>query len=227
MGTMRRFTITMLLAIAIMAASTVPASGFGIFEIIKQAVIKAIKAADLAIQRQQNKIIWMQNAQKSVENAMSKLRLREIGEWTEKQRSQYQLYYEELRKVKAAIATYQRMRDLVQRQVALVQEFERTWAILKNDRHFTAEELEYMARVYAGILAQTVQNIEQMAMLVGSMRTQMGDAQRLELINRAADRIEANYADLRQFNRQNSILSLSRSSDDNDRVHIKRLYGIR
>ena len=43
--------------------------------IIKAAVKKVIKAVDLQIQRFQNKTIWLQNVQKSLENAMSKTKL--------------------------------------------------------------------------------------------------------------------------------------------------------
>jgi hypothetical protein len=46
--------------------------------VIKQAIIKVIKALDLQVQRLQNKTIWLQNAQKTLENTMSKLQLNEI-----------------------------------------------------------------------------------------------------------------------------------------------------
>jgi len=56
-----------------------------IAEIIKAAVKKVIKAVDLQIQRNQNKVIWLQNAQKTLENTMSKLKLDEITDWVDKQ----------------------------------------------------------------------------------------------------------------------------------------------
>ena len=45
-----------------------------IAEIIKAAITKVIKAVDLQVQRLQNKTIWLQNAQKTLENNMSKLK---------------------------------------------------------------------------------------------------------------------------------------------------------
>ena len=66
-----------------------------IAEIIKAGIKKVIKAVDLKIQRLQNKTIWLQNAQKTLENALSKLKLDEIANWTEKQKEQYRKYYEE------------------------------------------------------------------------------------------------------------------------------------
>ncbi|MCH5684244.1 hypothetical protein LWM68_08205 [Niabella sp. W65] len=57
-----------------------------VWKVFTEAVKKALRAADLAIQRLQNKTIGLQNAQKEVENTMSKLKLREISDWAEKQR---------------------------------------------------------------------------------------------------------------------------------------------
>src|ERR1700730_43201 len=74
--------------------------------IIKEGIKKVIVAVDLEIQRLQNKTIWLQNAQKAVENEMSKLKLDEISTWVEKQRKLYADYFDELSKVKEVIATY-------------------------------------------------------------------------------------------------------------------------
>lgn len=196
-------------------------------EIIRQAVIKAIKAADLAIQRQQNKVIWLQNAQKVIENAMSKLKLTEISEWTDRQREQYQQYFDELWRVKAAISYYQRIGEITRKQILLVKEFERTWGLIKKDKHFTADEILYMSKVYTGILNETIKNVDQMMLVINSMKTQMSDAKRLELVNEAASRVDENYDDLRQFNTQNMMLSLNRAKSENERDYVKRLYGIR
>ncbi len=57
-----------------------------IVDIIKAAVKAVINAVHLQIQRQQNKIIWLQNAQKTVENTMSKLKLDEICDWVKSKR---------------------------------------------------------------------------------------------------------------------------------------------
>ncbi|RWU08132.1 conjugal transfer protein TraI [Pedobacter chitinilyticus] len=225
---MKKLIINICCAILIVGILARPATAaFPLFGLIRAAAIKAIKAADLAIQRQQNKVIWLQNAQKTIENAMSKLKLGEISEWTDKQREQYQQYFDELWRVKAMISYYKRIAEMAQRQIQLVKEFERTWALLKADRHFTVAEIEYMSRVYAGILRETIKNIDQLLLVVNSFKTQMGDAQRLELINDAADRVEENYSDLRAFNNENVRLSLTRAASEADRENIKRFYGMR
>src|SRR2546428_2294271 len=71
-----------------------------VVEVIKAGVKKVIKAVDLKIQRMQNETIWLQNAQKVLENKLSELKLTEIADWSDRQRSLYSDYYQELLKVK-------------------------------------------------------------------------------------------------------------------------------
>jgi glutamate racemase len=81
---MKKMIVIMALVFSLQSQAQIP-----VLEIIKAGVTKAIKAVDLKIQRLQNKTIWLQNAQKTMENAMSKLKLTEIGDWVEKQRKLY------------------------------------------------------------------------------------------------------------------------------------------
>ncbi|MDR7371049.1 conjugal transfer protein TraI [Flavobacterium aquidurense] len=197
-----------------------------ILEIVKAVTKKVIKAIDLGIQRLQNKTIWLQNAQKQVENTLSKLKLDEISNWTKKQRDLYKRYYEELQKVKSIITYYQRIKEITSKQTRLIEEYERAWNLFKQDSHFSASELDYMETVYTGILDESVKNIDQIFLVLESFTTQMSDLRRLEIINGAADQIDANYDDLTQFNKQNVLLSLQRAKTENDVNKVKQFYGI-
>ncbi|PTT03966.1 conjugal transfer protein TraI [Flavobacterium sp. HMWF030] len=197
-----------------------------ILEIVKAVAKKVIKAIDLRIQKLQNKTIWLQNAQKKIENVLSKLKLDEISDWTEKQKELYRNYYEELAKVKTIITYYQRIKDISEKQVRLVDEYERAWNLFQKDAHFKASELDYMQSVYSGILNESLKNIDQIFLVLDSFTTQMSDAKRLEIINAAADQIDANYDDLTLFNRQNILLSLQRAKTEHDVKSVKQFYGI-
>ena len=194
--------------------------------IIKAAVKKVIVAVDLQIQRFQNKTIWLQNAQKTLENAMSKTKLNDISDWVEKQRALYKDYFDELQKVKSIISYYKRIKEITEKQVHLVQEYKHAYTLFKQDKHFTVEELAYMGRVYTGILDESVKNIDQIFLVINSFSTQMSDAKRLEIINTAADQIDINYNDLKAFNQQGMLLSLQRAKDQNDVDVIKKLYRL-
>lgn len=197
-----------------------------ILEIVKAVAKKVIKAIDLRIQKLQNKTIWLQNAQKKIENVLSKLKLDEISDWTEKQKELYKNYYEELAKVKSIITYYQRIKDISAKQIRLVDEYERAWNLFQKDARFKASELDYMQSVYSGILNESLKNIDQIFLVLDSFTTQMSDAKRLEIINAAADQIDANYDDLKLFNRQNILLSLQRAKTEHDVKSVKQFYGI-
>lgn len=197
-----------------------------ILEIIKAGVKKVIVAIDLKIQREQNKVLWMQNAQKVLENTLTKLKLEQIADWTEKQRDLYQKYFNELQTVKSAISGFQRVKDISQKQALIVSEYKKVWAVIQQDGHFTISEKEYMARVYAGILATTVENLDQMALLVKSFTLQMSEGERLALINETANRVDQNYQDLIAFNLSNGQLSIQRAANTKELEQILNLYGI-
>jgi hypothetical protein len=197
-----------------------------IYDIIKAAVKKVIMAVDLKIQRLQNKTIWLQNAQKTLENKMSKLKLTEISDWSKKQKELYAKYFDELRKVKNAISSYQAVRDIIKKQVQLVQEYSKAFNLSKQDKNFTADELNYMQKVYTGILDESIKNIDQIQLVINAFATQMTDAKRLDIIHAAGNNIEHNITDLRQFNQQNIIISLQRSKEKNDIDVVKKLYGL-
>ncbi|MEB2774642.1 conjugal transfer protein TraI [Algoriphagus sp. D3-2-R+10] len=223
----RTIVLTLLcMAFTLPAQRTEAAVPLAILEIIKAGVKKVIVAMDLKIQRQQNKVIWLQNAQKVLENTMSKLKLDEISNWNEKQRALYEQYFDELQQVKSAISSFQRVRDITQKQTLIVSEYKKVWAAIKQDTHFTAAEKEYMAKVYSGLLATTVDNLDQLTLLVKSFTLQMSDGERLTLLNETANRVDQNYRDLQSFNRSNGQLSLQRAKSSNEISIIQNLYGL-
>jgi len=195
-------------------------------EVIRAGVKKVIRAMDLKVQRLQNETIWLQNAQKVLENQLSKLKLGEIADWTGRQKELYGQYYEELWKVKSAIVYYKRLRDLTDIQVQLVEEYKWAWNLFNRSGHFSVEELRAMETVYAGILEVSVKNVDGILSIVGSFRTQMSDAARLELIVAAADAMEANWQDLKRYNRENSVLSVQRARSLEEAAKLRELYGI-
>lgn len=225
---MKRITIIILLASICFTVTPIQEAKavIPIAKIIKEAVKKVIKAVDLMIQRLQNKTIWLQNAQKVLENKLSELKLTEIAQWTEKHRKLYEEYYEELWKVKNALAAYQRIRQIIDKQVRIVDEYKRAWNLVRQDDHFTEGEIDYMYRVYKGILNESVQNLDQILLVINSFKTQMTDAQRLSIISQAGDRIEQNFIDLLEFNMNTMQISLNRARTQSEIDRVKKLYGL-
>jgi len=209
-----------------LAPTTKAAAQFDIGGIISAGVKKVINAVDLSIQRMQNETIWLQNAQKEIENILSQTKLGEIRDWTQKQKDLYAGYFDELWKVKEAIAFYHRIKEITQKQVALTTEYKASLKLFKQDSHFTPDEIAYMGKVYTGILDESLKNLDQLLLVINSFTTQMSDEQRMQIIDAAGEAIDKNYNDLQQFSNQNKILSLQRSRDAKEVATVKALYGL-
>lgn len=194
--------------------------------IIQQGIVKVIKAVDLKVQRLQTKTIWLQNAQKVIENTMSKLELDEITDWVEKQRVLYMDYFEELQKVKLVISYYHKVKEITELQLALVKQYRRSIEGIGRDVHFTPNEVNYMSTVYSGIIGESLKNLDGLYLVLRSFETQMTDEKRMQIIDSVKEAIQKNYDDLRSFSIQNVQLSMARAKDQREILVIKNLYGL-
>ena len=194
--------------------------------VIGDIISAAINAIDVGVQKLQTETIWLQDAQRVVENTMSELKLNDISSWLQQEKDLYSEYYQELWKIKSYISYYDQVKDIVNKQVLIIKEYNQASANFNKDSHFTASELSTMGKVYAGLLSQSADNISQITLVINSFVTQMTDAQRLKIIDDAGSKIDKNYADILQFDQQNEMISLQRSRDANDLNMVKQLYGI-
>jgi hypothetical protein len=199
---------------------------FVISTVLNETVGKVIRAIDLEVQKAQNKTIWLQNAQKTIENQLNQMKLSQIAGVSQQQQTLFSNYYQELFKVKDIINDYEQVRNITLEQEALVREYQSAWSLTQQDKHFSVSELQYIATVYSGILKASINNLDQLMNLVNSFKTQMSDGKRMDLINKTAKNVDQNYNDLKQFNNENIMLSLQRAGDENDIQATKNLYGI-
>lgn len=194
--------------------------------LFSDAIKAAIKAIDIGIQKMQNQTIVLQNAQKVVENAMSKLKLDDITAFAQKEQSLFSGYYQELQQVKSVISSYQKVENILKMQTQMVTDYTTAYNLFKKDAHFTPKEIQYMYMVYSGILDNSAKDLSALTSIISSFSTQMSDGKRLELIEMLATDMENNRITLLQFNRQNKLISMNRASSNTEVKAIKSYYGL-
>jgi hypothetical protein len=199
---------------------------FVVGTVLNETVGKIIRAIDLEVQKAQNKTIWLQNAQKAIENQLHQLQLSNIAGISTQQKNLFTEYYNELSTVKAVITDYEQVVNIISRQEQLVSLYKTSWAATQQDGHFNPAELQQIEQVYSGILLESADNLDQLAKVINAFQTQMTDGQRMELIDRISKQIDGNYNDLQKFTNQNIQLSMARANDANDIQSTKNLYGI-
>lgn len=193
---------------------------------VTEIINDAIMAVDLGVQKAQTETIQLQEAEKLVENQMEQLDLDDITDWVQNEWDLFNGYYQELWQVKAALSTYGRVVAMLDRQAQLIRQGRASMAAVRRQGGWSATEMEYIGKVYAGIAAQSVQNMERLSLVVQSFVTQMSDGDRLALIDAAAAGIDQNANDVDAFTQENALLSLERAKDQRDIDQIKSLYGL-
>jgi len=139
---------------------------FPIADIIQAGIKKMIVATDLAIQRLQTETIALQNTQKTLENAMQLQQLTDIADWVRQQKDLFEGYHQELWQVKNILSLYHKVKDITEQQVQLVAAYKKAWAAIRQDPHFSAEELEHIGAVYSAILEKSIQQTGQLATVI-------------------------------------------------------------
>ncbi|WP_448698245.1 conjugal transfer protein TraI [Mucilaginibacter sp. AW1-3] len=219
---MKSFKITLVLLFFCGVAN----AQFVVGTVLKETVGRIIRAIDLQVQQAQNKTLWLQNAQKAIENQLHQLQLNNIAGISTRQKDLFTEYYNELSQVKTAIYDYGQVTHIISRQTQLVSLYKISWAATQQDGHFNAGELNQIQRVYSGILLESANNLDQLSKVINTFQMQMTDGQRMELIDHIQHQIDGNYNDLKKFTNQNIRLSLTRAQDQNDVQTIKNLYGL-
>jgi hypothetical protein len=217
--------ISMVVVLTVLPEQKVSAQ-FVISTVLNETVGKVIRAIDLEVQKAQNQTIWLQNAQKTIENQLNQMKLSQIAGVGQQQTNLFTQYYNDLFTVKTILTDYEQVRNITLEQEALVKEYESAWALTQQDKHFSASELQYISTVYSGILKASVNNLDQLMNLVNSFKTQMSDGKRMDLIKKTSKSVDQIYSDLKMFNNENIMLSLQRAQDENDIQATKNLYGI-
>ncbi|MBC7508543.1 MAG: hypothetical protein H7320_07310 [Ferruginibacter sp.] len=76
-------------------------------------------------------------------------------------------------KVKNAISSYQAVRDIIKKQVQSVKEYSKAFNLSKQGKNFTADELNYMQKVYTGIVHESIKNIDKIQLVINAFATQI------------------------------------------------------
>jgi len=193
---------------------------------ILEIIDEVINAIDVQIQKAQNAVIDLQNAEKQLENNLSKIELGNIAGWLQQQKDLYSEYFDELWKVKNVISEYKAVTNIIDKQKQLVNEYKHVYSQIQQDKNFSPGEIAYMYNVYSGIIDQSTKSIDLISTLIQAFTVQMTDGERLKILNRCISDIDKEISDLRTFSNQNITLSLQRAKDLKDINTVKQLYGL-
>jgi hypothetical protein len=138
--------------------------------------------------------------------------------------SLHQGFLDGLLLISPQVRNYGRVADILIAQAAIVSEYRSAYRRFNGGGNFEVTELDYMGKVYGALTSASLQNLDQLTMVLTANKLRMSDEERLRAIDRIAADTDDKLAFLRQFNRNSSLLALQRQHERTQISSIQKLY---
>lgn len=136
----------------------------------------------------------------------------------------HKTFLDALFEVSPAVRKYKKIADIVELQIRLTQQYKSALYRFKAGGQFTVEEINYLSRVYGRLFDESLQNLDELTMVITAGKVRMSDKERLEAIDRIYAEMEDKLVFLNAFNGKTSVLSVQRAKERADVKVLQDLY---
>lgn len=137
----------------------------------------------------------------------------------------HEVFLDGLMLVSPEVKKYRRVADIISAQKNIVAEYKAALGAFRGADVFNVSELDHMGNVYSSLFDASLQNLEDLTMVITSSKLRMSDEERL----RAIDRIFLDVSDklefLRDFNRDAVVLFRQKQKEKREIGQLKMYYG--
>lgn len=130
--------------------------------------------------------------------------------------SLHEVFLDGLWLVSPEVRKYYKIAEIISYQKDLVSEYKSAYKRFSSSGNFSASELDYLSKVYGGLLSESMDNLDQLATVITANKLRMGDDERLQVIDRVFDQVQDKLVFLRSFNRKAGLLGMQREREKAD-----------
>lgn len=139
--------------------------------------------------------------------------------------SLHEVFLDGLMLVNPEVRKYRRVADIISYQQRMVSEYRAALKRFGSVDVFSVSELDYLDRVYGSLLSKSLDNLEELAMVITSSKLRMSDAERLRAIDRIFLDVQDKLLFLRDFNDRTTSLGQLREQQRAELRSVGGLYG--
>lgn len=121
-------------------------------------------------------------------------------------------FLDALMEVSPLVKKYKPIAAIIECQQQIVRDYRSAYHTFREDKNFTAQEVDYISNVYSSLLHRSLQSIDQLMMITTSGTLRMSDAERLQAIDTIYDSVLDQLSFLRDFNSNTAVLSRLRKN---------------
>lgn len=138
----------------------------------------------------------------------------------------HQVFLDGLYAVSPIVRDYRRIPEIIRYQKFLGKEYKRAFERFRNDTNLTVREVRYIGNVYSYLIKQSLQNLDELLMVITASRLRMSDEERLRAIDEIFYSMEEKVAFLIHFNNSTGALIVQRAKSKKDIDTTRKLYEL-
>ena len=131
-----------------------------------------------------------------------------------------------LLQVSPSVRKYKRVADIISCQSQIVKEYRSAFNRFKSTNLFNSSEITYMEDVYKNLFNKSLQNLDELGMVLTAGKLRMSDDERIAAIDRIYKDISDKLVFLRSFNNEGSVLAVQRGREMVDTKLSEKLNGL-
>jgi len=131
-----------------------------------------------------------------------------------------------LLQVSPTVRKYKRVADIITCQSQIVKEYRSAFNRFKSTNMFNSSEITYMEDVYKNLFNKSLQNLDELGIVITAGKLRMSDDERIAAIDRIYKDIFDKLVFLRGFNNESSVLAVQRGRELVDTKLSEKLNGL-
>lgn len=131
-----------------------------------------------------------------------------------------------LLQVSPTVRKYKRVADIISCQSQIVKEYRSAFNRFKSTNLFNSSEITYMEDVYKNLSNKSLQNLDELGMILTAGKLRMSDDERIAAIDRIYKDISDKLVFLRSFNNEGSVLAIQRGREMVETKLSEKLNGL-
>lgn len=139
----------------------------------------------------------------------------------------HKTFLDGLMEVSPAVKNYNRVKGIVSYQLHLFKDYKNALRRFTNDNEFTAQEIDYLRKVYGNLLKESLESLDELWMVITAGKLRMSDDERLQAVDRIYNAVENQFTFLKEFTNNTALLSLQRKAERAEIEMSRRIGGVK
>ena len=127
--------------------------------------------------------------------------------------SLHEVFLDGLWLVSPEVRKYHKVAEIISYQASILLEYKSAYKSFSGSGSFSISELDYLSKVYSKLFKESLDNLDQLAMVITANKLRMSDDERLMAIDQIFADTEDKLIFLRSFNHKTAVLSMQRKKE--------------